>query len=81
MNGQLTFQHRNLVAHAVKERHDHINPRPQNRAQTAKPFHHIFFRLRHNPNGLEQRNNYQRCEHQQNNISAQQLVKKFLDIQ
>ena len=34
------------MRHMIDKRHDHIDPRPQDRTQTAKAFNHMLFGLR-----------------------------------
>ena len=62
------------MRHPVQKRHGKVDPRPQHRPQPPEPLHHIFHRLRHDPDRLEQRHDDQHRQRQQHDTSARKSV-------
>jgi hypothetical protein len=70
--GQLAFEHGNLVSNLIEERHDKVDAGPKHRAQSPEPFHHVFFRLRHNANAEQDTKDNEAGEQQDDDILAKQ---------
>jgi hypothetical protein len=73
--GKLAFQHRNLVRNAVKEGHDEVQARPKHRAQLAKAFDHMLFRLRHDAHPKVEADEDKECNCKIDARCAQKTVK------
>ena len=80
-SGQLAFQHRYFMRHPVQKRHDKVDPWPQHGAQTAKPFDHEFFRLRHDPHAQKNTDDDEQGQQDQEYVLPQNLHKNLLNIQ
>ncbi len=62
------------MRHPVQKRHQKVDPRPQHRPQSAKPLHHMLFRLRHDPHAQENTNDDEHSDRKENRILTKELL-------